>query len=81
MGEDVARMKRSFTVVLERGDDAWWIAHVPLLHATAQGRSRATALRRAQGLIEFALEDMRASGRRVPAERSRVEVVRLRATG
>jgi predicted RNase H-like HicB family nuclease len=73
-------MKRSFTVVLERGDDGWWVAHVPFLHATAQGRSRATALKRVQGLIEFAIDDLRAAGQPIPAERSRVEVVRLRAS-
>ncbi len=73
-------MKHTFTVVLERGDDGWWVAHVPLLHATAQGRSRATTLKRAQALIEFAVDDLRAAGQLVPAERSRVEVVRLRAS-
>ena len=73
-------MKRTFTVVLERGDDGWWTAHVPLLHATAQGKSRAAALRRIQGMIDFALDDMRASGQPVPSEQSRVEVVRLRAS-
>jgi predicted RNase H-like HicB family nuclease len=51
-------MKRTVTVVLER-DDGWWTAHAPLLHATAQGKSRATALRRIQGLIEFALDALR----------------------
>jgi predicted RNase H-like HicB family nuclease len=73
-------MKHTFTVVLEHGNDGWWVAHAPLLHATAQGKSRGVALRRIQGLIEFALDDMRASGQPVPSERSRVEVVRLRAT-
>ncbi len=56
------RMKRTVTVVLERADDGWWTAHAPPLHATAQGKSRATALRRIQGLIAFALDDLRASG-------------------
>jgi len=55
-------MKRTVTVVLERADDGWWTAHAPPLHATAQGKSRATALRRIQGLIAFALDDLRASG-------------------
>jgi predicted RNase H-like HicB family nuclease len=56
-------MVRTFAVVLER-DDGWWVAHVPALHATAQGRSRCTALRRARALIDFAVEDMRAASRR-----------------
>ena len=72
-------MVRTFTVVLERAEGSWWVAHVPALHATAQGRSRAAALRRVRALIDFAVEDMRASGQAIPGERSRVEFVRVRA--
>lgn len=73
-------MVRTFTVVLERGERGWWVAHVPALHATAQGRSRSTTLRRARALIAFAVEDMRSAGQPFPTESSRVEFVRVRAS-
>jgi predicted RNase H-like HicB family nuclease len=74
-------MKQSYTVVLQRAETGWWVANVPVLHATAQGRTRATALKRAKSLIQFALETIQGEGAQPPVEnRSTLEVVRVRAT-
>lgn len=63
-------MQRSYTVIIHRGEDGWWVANVPLLHATTQGRNRSTALKRAKSLIRFALETIQSEG----AERLRLRV-------
>jgi len=73
-------MHRQYTVVLQRGDDGWWIANVPVLHATAQGRTRSSALKRAKSLIQFALDAIRDEGAKPPVEdRSSLAVVRVQA--
>lgn len=51
-------MQRRYTVVLHKAEDGWWVANVPILHATAQGRTRSVALKRAKSLIRFALDTM-----------------------
>ena len=73
-------MSRSYTVVLHRAEDSWWVANVPTLHATAQARTRSGALKRARSLIRFALETVEKEGSKPPVEdRSNLEVVRIRA--
>jgi predicted RNase H-like HicB family nuclease len=73
-------MQRQYTVVLQRGEDGWWVANVPILHATAQGRTRSSALKRAKSLIQFALESIRDEGAKPPVEdRSSLAVVRVQA--
>jgi predicted RNase H-like HicB family nuclease len=73
-------MERSYTVVMHREEDGWWVANVPLLRATAQGRTRSTALKRAKSLIRFALETIKSEGAAPPVEdRSTLDVVRVRA--
>jgi len=73
-------MQRRYTVVLQRGDDGWWVANVPIFHATAQGRTRSTALKRAKSLIQFALDTIRNEGAKPPVEdRSSLAVVRVQA--
>jgi predicted RNase H-like HicB family nuclease len=73
-------MHRSYTVIMHRGEDGWWVANVPLLHATAQGRTRSTALKRAKSLIRFALATIQSEGAEPPVEdRSKLDVVRVRA--
>jgi len=75
-----ARMGRKYTVILHRAEDGWWVANVPTLHATAQGRTRSTALKRAKSLIRFALDSIQGEGEKPPVEnRSSLEVVRVRA--
>ena len=75
-------MNRSYTVILYRAEDGCWVANVPLMHATAQGRTRSIALKRAQSLTRFALDTMRKEGSKPPTEdRSNLEVVRIRAAG
>jgi len=51
-------MSRSYTVILHRAEDGWWVANIPMLHATAQGKTRSTALKRAQSLTRFAIDTM-----------------------
>jgi predicted RNase H-like HicB family nuclease len=73
-------MQRQYTVVLQRGEDGWWVANVPILHATAQGRTQSSALKRAKSLIQFALESIRDEGAKPPVEdRSSLAVVRVQA--
>jgi predicted RNase H-like HicB family nuclease len=73
-------MKHGYTVILHRAEHGWWVANVPILHATAQGRTRSTALKRAKSLIQFALETIQGEGAKPPVEdRSSLEVVRVRA--
>lgn len=73
-------MQRRYTVVLQKGDDGWWTANVPILHATAQGRTRAKALKRAKSLIRFALDTIHSDGAKPPIEdRTSLEVVRVQA--
>lgn len=73
-------MQRQYTVVLQKGDDGWWVANIPILHATAQGRTRAVALKRAKSLIQFALDVIYDEGKEPPVEdRSSLEVVRVQA--
>lgn len=73
-------MRHSYTVIMHRGEDGWWVANVPLLNATTQGRTRSTALKRAKSLIQFALQTIRSEGAEPPIEdRSKLEVVRVRA--
>jgi predicted RNase H-like HicB family nuclease len=40
-------MSRSYTVILDKAEDGWWVANIPVLHAIAQGKTRSTALKRA----------------------------------
>jgi predicted RNase H-like HicB family nuclease len=78
----MSRMSRRYTVILQRAEDGWWVANIPMLHATAQGKTRSAALKRAQSLTRFAIETMRKEGSKLPAEnRSNLEVVRIRAAG
>jgi predicted RNase H-like HicB family nuclease len=78
----MSRMSRRYTVILHRAEDGWWVANIPTLHATAQGKTRSTALKRAQSLTQFAIDTMRKEGSKPPAEnRSNLEVVRIRAAG
>ena len=73
-------MNGSYTVILHLAENGWWVANVPVLHATAQGRKRSIALRRARSLIRFALETIQKEGSKPPVEdRSNLEVVRVRA--
>jgi predicted RNase H-like HicB family nuclease len=73
-------MRKQYTVVLQKGEDGWWVANVPILHATAQGRTRAIALKRAKSLIRFALDTIRQEGSQPPVEdRSSLTVVRVQA--
>jgi len=73
-------MSRSYTVILHRAEDGWWVANVPALHATAQARTRSAALKRAGSLIRFALKAIQKEGSKPPLEdRSNLEVVRIRA--
>ena len=73
-------MRRQYTVVLQKGEDGWWIANVPILHATGQGRTRSTALKRAKSLIQFALDTMRNEGTKLPVEDpSSLTVVKVQA--
>ena len=75
-------MNRSYTVILHRAEDGWWVANIPMIHATAQGQTRSVALKRAQSLTRFALDTMRKEGSKPPTEdRSNLEVVRIRAAG
>ena len=73
-------MRRNYTVILQRGDDGWWVANVPILHATSQGRTRTAALKRAKSLIRFALDAIQDEGANPPIEdRSSLEVVQVQA--
>jgi predicted RNase H-like HicB family nuclease len=73
-------MQQSYTVILQKSDDGWWVANVPIFHATAQGRTRATALKRAKSLIQFALDTIRNAGAKAPIEdRSSLAVVKVQA--
>jgi len=73
-------MQRRYTVVLQKEEDGWWVANVPILHATAQGRTRAVALKRARSLIRFALDVIRGEGSKPPVEdRTSLDVVRVQA--
>lgn len=73
-------MRRNYTVILQRGDDGWWVANVPILHATAQGRTRTAALKRAKSLIRFALDAIQDEGANPPIEdRSSLEIVQVQA--
>jgi len=73
-------MQRRYTVVLQRDDAGWWVANVPILHATAQGRTRATALKRARSLIRFALDAIQSKGAMPPVEdHTSLEVIRVQA--
>ena len=73
-------MQRQYTVILQKGDDGWWVANVPILHATAQGRTRSAALKRAKSLIQFALNTIRVEGANSPVEDpSSLAVVRVQA--
>ena len=73
-------MRRQYTVVLQKGDDGWWVANVPILHATAQGRTRSLALKRAKSLIRFAVDTIQDEGANPPVEdRTSLEVVRVQA--
>ena len=73
-------MHRRYTVVLHRAEDGWWVANVPILRATAQGRTRSVALKRAKSLIQFALDTIRDAGANPPIEdRNSLDVVRVQA--
>lgn len=73
-------MRRNYTVILQRGNEGWWVANVPILHATAQGRTRMAALKRAKSLIRFALDAIRDEGVNPPIEdRSSLEIVQVQA--
>jgi predicted RNase H-like HicB family nuclease len=73
-------MRRHYTVVLQKGDDGWWVANIPILHATAQGRTRSLALKRAKSLIRFAVDTIQDEGANPPVEdRTSLEVVRVQA--
>jgi predicted RNase H-like HicB family nuclease len=74
------RMGTNYTVILNRTQDRWWVANVPILHATVQGRTRSTAVKRAKSLIRFALGILQEEGTKPPVEnRSNLEVIRVRA--
>jgi len=76
----ITLMNRRYTVLLQKGDDGWWIANIPILHATAQGRTRSVALKRAKSLIQFALDVSHDEGVLPPIEdRGSLEVVRVQA--
>lgn len=78
----ICAMKPSYTVILHRAEDGWWVANAPLLHATAQGATRSAALMRVKSLICFAVDTIRKEGSKPPTEdRSNLEVVRIRAAG
>jgi predicted RNase H-like HicB family nuclease len=80
MGWQNHHMDTNYTVILNRTQDGWWVANVPILHATAQGRTRSTALKRANSLIRFALDTIQKEGTKPPVEnRSNLEVIRVRA--
>lgn len=57
-----------YTVIIERDEDGWFVATAPALPCSAQGRTRAVALRRLREAIDSYIAASRAHGWPVPVE-------------
>ena len=52
------KVKREFTVVIERDEDGYYVAHVPQLQGCyTQAKNLDTLMKRAREVIELCLED------------------------
>ncbi|MGP8155290.1 MAG: type II toxin-antitoxin system HicB family antitoxin [Candidatus Acidiferrales bacterium] len=52
------KAKREFTVVIERDEDGYYVAHVPQLQGCyTQAKNLDTLMKRAREVIELCLED------------------------
>lgn len=69
-------MRREFTVIIEKGDDGYFVVHCPALQGCwSQGKTREEAMMNAREAIELHLESLIANGEPVPEEDvERVEV-------
>ncbi len=69
-------MRREFTVIIEKGDDGYFVVHCPALQGCwSQGKTREEAMMNAREAIELYLESLIANGEPVPEEDvERVEV-------
>ena len=55
--------RREFTVVIERDEEGWYIAHVPELRGChTQARNLDTLMKRIREVIELCLEDGKPAG-------------------
>ncbi len=62
-------MKREFTVIVEKGEDGYFVVHCPALPGCwSQGKTRAEAMANAREAIELYLESLVANGEPVPKE-------------
>jgi len=62
---------RSYTVVLEPGEDGWIVVHCPALPGLwTQGRTREEALTNAREAIELTLESLVEEGLPIPGDSS-----------
>lgn len=62
---------RSYTVVLEPGEDGWIVVHFPALPGcVTQGRTRDEALANAREVLQLTIESMLEEGSSLPDEDS-----------
>ena len=68
--------RRTYTVILEPGEDGYIVAQCPALPGCwSQGKTREKAMANIQEAVELYLESLRANGERIPEEEVRtVEV-------
>ncbi len=60
-----------FHVVIEKGENGWFVASVPNLHGCyTQGRTRKQALERIHEVIELCIEELKEQGMPIPQEES-----------
>jgi predicted RNase H-like HicB family nuclease len=56
-------------VLLQRGEDGWWVAEVPSLPgAVSQGRTKAEAIENIRDAIELLIDVMREHGDPIPED-------------
>jgi predicted RNase H-like HicB family nuclease len=61
-------MRIKYTVVFERDEDGWIVASVPALGCAAQGRTRRSALRQLESVVESYTLARQARGWSIPRE-------------
>lgn len=68
-------IKVEYTVVLEIGEDNYWVAHVPALSGChSQGKTREEALTNIKEAIELYIETLLSYGDPIPPSTKKIEI-------
>jgi predicted RNase H-like HicB family nuclease len=67
------KAKREFTVVIERDEEGFFVAHVPELRGCyTQAKNLDTLMKRAREVTELCLEDLQEHGEPIPVPKGRL---------